>query len=298
MILRDLATTWVRANCPRVEVQDDFLKWLDNALQRGVGCSFVVGRELTRSGHPFLVYCFCGELFAFQLTRQQAARLNPRENTLLSVRGLNEQSHGPHPEAPVRLEKVVVDNAQALDRSARVTGAVTYRTERHWFVPLAVQAVCEPPGRTNMVFYHHLLGLPQGEGEFRFSLSPLGDLRDRKGKPFIGALPLFFQVVLAGEPEKEPPQSPSRKPWELHQHGHRPPTPQPAPSKKNVLGEPFVTPSPIPVVVTADTLKPFPPMPAMPSIHAPHLTPAAPDPQRFRAVSDIRAVLVEVKEDV
>lgn len=294
MILREMAEVWVRANCPRVEVQDDILKWLDNALQRGVGCSFVVGRELTRSGHPFLVYFFCGELFAFQLTRQQAARLNPDETTLLSARGLNEQSHSPHPEPLVRLEKVVVDNAHALDRSAPLTGTVTYRTERTWFLPLAIQAVCEPPGRNNTVFFHHLFRLPQGEGAIQFSLSPLGDLKDQTNDPFVGALPLFFQMVLIGEPEKEPPEPASNKPW--HSHGYRPPPP-PLPAKKNVLGEPFVIASPIPAVVTTDSLKPFPPMPVRPSIHAPHVAPPAPDPQRFRAVSDIRAVLVEVKED-
>lgn len=76
MILQELATAWMRANCPNADVQRDVLRQLDDAIGRSVGCSFVIGRNLTKSGAPYLVHCFCGELFAFQLTAQQAAGLN------------------------------------------------------------------------------------------------------------------------------------------------------------------------------------------------------------------------------
>ena len=55
MLLRDLAAAWVRSNCPRPDLQANLLQHFDHAAQRGVTCSFVVGRELTRSGKSYLV---------------------------------------------------------------------------------------------------------------------------------------------------------------------------------------------------------------------------------------------------
>jgi len=138
MILRDLAAAWVRANCLGSDVQDDFLERLDDALRRGVGCSFVIGRKLMKDGKPHLVHCFCGELFAFQLTPRQASRLKVKDAMLVSASGLTEHDHEPHPDPPVRLEQVDVDSANALDRSKPITGTLTYRSDQMWVMPVAI----------------------------------------------------------------------------------------------------------------------------------------------------------------
>lgn len=68
MHLRDLAAAWVHSNCPLPDLQDNFLDHFDRAAKCGVTCSFAVGRELTRSGKSYLIYCYAGELFAFEFT--------------------------------------------------------------------------------------------------------------------------------------------------------------------------------------------------------------------------------------
>lgn len=68
MLLRDLASAWVHSNCPLPDLQANFLDHFDRAADRGVTCSFTLGRELTRSGTSYLIYCYGGELFAFEFT--------------------------------------------------------------------------------------------------------------------------------------------------------------------------------------------------------------------------------------
>jgi hypothetical protein len=292
MIVRDLALAWVQAHCFSSDVRKVFLEDLDRALARSVGCSFILGRELTQCGRPYLVYCFCGELFTFPLTPRQAARLKVGDATLISAGGAAEQHHDPRPEPLVRLEGVEVDGAESLDRETPIKGTLRYRTDHWWDLPLAIQMVCESGGRTTMALYHHLVSLPRGAGTVHFSLSPVDGLRDHEGQPFAGILPFFFQLCIVGEPEKVRPAGPMGGP-----SGHGPgwptgaQTPIPAPPIKRKLGERFVAPSPTPTLMSPATMaaatspNPWAPVPR-----------AAADRSRFRSISDIRAVLVELDE--
>ncbi len=293
MILRDLAAAWVQANCPRADVQDEFLLRLDDGIRRGVGCSFLIGGMLAKNGKPHLVHCYCGELFAFQLTPRQAAWLNVADAELVSARGMVEHNHEPHPEPPVRLEQVEIDNANALDLTKPITGTVKYRADQMWVLPVAIQAVCEPAGRTSMVLYHHLHHLPRGEDSIPFRLLPIDDLRNREGQPFAGLLPIFFQIGIVGEPEKTNRSvlhGPANRPG--HFLPQRTPADPPPEFVKQKLGERYVPPSPTPTLMTPETMtlhpfSPFPdPWPPEPK--------ASPNKHRFRSISDIRAVLVEI----
>lgn len=290
MILRNLSTAWVRANCPRADVQDGFIQRLDESLHRGVGCSFVIGGRLTKDGRPHLVHCFCGELFAFQLTPRQAARLNVRDAEIVSARGLTGHVHEPHPEPPVWLEQVEIDGADALDRSKPITGTLKYRADQLWVMPVAIQAACEPAGRTSKVLYYHLDHLPRGENSIRFALPPIGDLQNRDEEPYAGVLPIFFQVCIVGEPEKarrtvlEGPAT-----WPSHCLPGATPVAPPPQMLEQKLGERFIPSSPTSTLMTPETME----FPSFPNPWQPEPK-ASPNPNRFRSVSDIRAVLVEV----
>lgn len=290
MILRDLASAWVRANCPRVDVQEGFLQRFDDAIHRGVGCSFMIGRKLTKDGNPHLVHCFCGELFAFQLTPRQAARLKVNDAELVSARGLTQHDHEPHPEPPVLLELVEVDSADALDRSKPITGTLNYRADQWWVMPVALQAACEPAGQTSATLYHHLDHLPRGEHTNRFQFPPINALQNRDRQPFVGVLPIFFQLCIVGEPEKDRPtvpHGPGTRPGHLLPRAPQPHRPLQDTQQK--LGEQFIPPSPTPTLMTPETM-------TLPSFPDPWRAEpkASSNPNRLRAISDIRAILVEI----
>lgn len=290
MIIRDLAAAWVRANCPGRDVRDDFLERVDDSLRCGVGCSFLLGRKLTTDGKPYLVHCFCGELFAFQLTPRQAARFKVNDAELISARGLTQHDHEPHPEPPVQLEQIEIDSATALDKSKPIRGTLKYRADQWWVMPVAIQAACEPAGLASIAMYHHLSQLPRGEVTIRFQLPPIGKLQNREGQPFSGVLPIFFQLCIVGEPEKTFPTVP-HEPTPHPGHYQPPATPiaPPPPFAKQRLGERFIPPSPTPTLMTPEAI-------ALSSFPDPwQIEPkAAPNPHRFRGISDIRAALVEV----
>jgi len=231
MALRDLATAWVKTHCPRPDVQEDLLQHIERALQREVTCSFTIGRDLTKSGKSFLVYCFRGELFAFELAREQAGRLGVSDNMLECAEGLRQQGRTSSSEPVVWLEEVTVDNATSLDRLRPITGSLHYRSNQHLLDPSAIRVVCEPPGRGQICLFYHLFHLSPPGGTVKFSLSPLGDLHDQDGTPFTGALPLFFQIwttaersphsavctpvpVLPGTPKPRQPQPGSPAGWQ------------------------------------------------------------------------------------
>ena len=110
----------------------------------------------------------------------------------------------PKPEALVWIEEVAVDNSDALDPLLPITGTLRYRTTQVIHEPLAIRLTCEPPGRGSTCLYHHLLRLQPPAGTMGFTLAPIGDLRDGNGVPFVGALPLFFEIVATAEPNPHP----------------------------------------------------------------------------------------------
>ncbi len=285
MALRELATAWVRANCPRSDVQENITQHLDHAVQRGANCSFMIGRELTKSEKPCLVYCFRNEVFAFVLTPIQAARLNVTDSLLVCAESPRVNQPVPTAEPVVWLQDVEVDNAAVLDRSQPITGTLRYRTAEFITDPLAIHAVCEPPGRPSTILSHHISCLPLPKGAIRFSLPALGELRDAAGFQFTGLVPIFFQMWLtskvaaqADSPFQHPslPTPPSQK--------TAPPGPKPHQSSiPNV--SPYIT-----------SLKPM--MPAMstfPPTYDPGGSTLSPV-QEEKPVSDVFAVLVEIAE--
>jgi hypothetical protein len=58
---------------------------LKDVLQRRVDSWFAVGQALTRERVPYMIHCFAGELFIFQLTKAQAAGLMLAPNATASA---------------------------------------------------------------------------------------------------------------------------------------------------------------------------------------------------------------------
>ncbi len=281
MIVRELAAAWLHANCPRADLQKTFLQYLDKTLQHRLNCSFIIGRDLTVAGKPFLVECFRGEFFAFELTPAQADRLKVSAKTVVCCKSLFQHDHGPKAAPTVWLEHVGVNHADALDRSAPITGTVRYRTTQFPFDPIAIQVVCEPPDRPHKILFHHLFRLPGPEGTVQFSLDALGDLPDPSGTPFEGIVPLFFQIWMTKQPETPSPIQSALSAMHGVTRSHPPQSP--LPPGRPPLGQLQPT---LPKSF-APAASPFPP-PFNP------FQQVAAQATEERPISDIRAVLVEI----
>jgi hypothetical protein len=199
MGLHEMATVWARANCLSADVQDDILRHVDRAIQRNVGCSFTVGDSLTKNQRSFLISCFSGEFFAFELTHSQVVRLGVKTNELDFAASVPREALALNSEPTVWLQEVKVDHATGLSSEVPITGSLRYQTEQSVLQPLAIRVVFEPLGRDRITLFHHLSRLTPQEGIVKFALRQLGDLLARGGQPFTGVVPLFFQVWAANK---------------------------------------------------------------------------------------------------
>ena len=199
MILHEMATAWAQANCVSVDVQNDLLRQLDRAVQRNVSCSFTIGDSLTKSRKPYLISCFSGEFFVFELTRSQVARLGMKDNELDCSPSARRETHGMFAEPHVWLQEVNVDRAAALNGEVPITGSLSYRAEQSILQPLEIRVVCEPLGRDSVTLLHRLSQLAPREGTVKFTLRKIADLLARGGKAYTGVVPLFFQIWTANQ---------------------------------------------------------------------------------------------------
>jgi hypothetical protein len=261
MILREMATLWARTNIPYAEIQTIFFRHLEDAIRRQVTCSFTIGPMLTKSNRPFLVYGFRGELFVFELSPEQANRLGIKENGLHCGDSVRPATWNQAIEPMVRLDNISVESSTALDREARITGSLSYRSERNFLEPLALRVVCDPPGRACTTFYLHLSLLNKPEGDIKFATEKLGDLTNKHGEKFVGIVPLFFQIWTAGEFQNP--------------HTARPAIPTPTPARAQPTN-----------------FTPRNRLPASARVAMSEQSPA--QPKLDRPISDIRAVLVDV----
>jgi hypothetical protein len=198
-MLRDMVTTWARANCPTVEVQEYLLRHLDQATQRSVSCSFTIGESLTKAGRPYMVRCFHGEFFVFELSLSQVARLGLKDNEVAYAESPCHEPQVLNADPIVCLQDVAVDQAAALSREVPITGTLRYQAKRVLLQPLSIRVVCEPSSRNSITLSHHLYHLAPREGAVNFSMQPLGNCIGREGKPFVGIVPLFFQIWTEAE---------------------------------------------------------------------------------------------------
>jgi hypothetical protein len=276
MALRELALEWARANGATPQLEGHFCRLLDQALPHKRGCMFLVGRGHTRSRKAFLLQCFCGELFTFQLTLRQARQLKLNDGMVRGAISRNEQFHGPRAEPPVRLESVTLEQTTALDADAPLKGMLRYSTGRYLDLPIVLQVVLEPPVSYGTTRYIHGIHLLPGERDIPFCFQRGGG--HREPHPYAGPLPLFFQFCTTAEPAK--PEG--LHPWMpgYHTIDMSPAFPSSGFDSDPPLGEPYVLP---------------PDVPLSPAFHG-HCPPL-PSPKRsvqhFRGLSDFRAVFVD-----
>jgi hypothetical protein len=166
-----------------------------------------------------------------------------------------------------------------------------------------VQAACEPPGRGTRLFFHHFNGLTHGEGTIRFSLPPIGEVPNQKGRAFVDVAPLFFQICVAVGAEQDPFTGSLADPFTVvcgpgWSEAHEIHSARPQHFLPSVPGEPYLLPSPLPMPMIRPARAPqtmWPQAMVAPQIGIrPPSRPPASVPPRFQAISDISDKLIEV----
>ncbi|HUG91647.1 MAG TPA: hypothetical protein VML55_12475 [Planctomycetaceae bacterium] len=118
--LLTLLSSWAQSVSPAGDVCRAIVSNARKAEQQRHNCHFLIGAKLTRSGRAHLVHCYDGELFVFELTRDQAAR----EKMLGRVMQFVVDGPRPSADAPaaIHLEHLDIDQADDLPPTSPITG--------------------------------------------------------------------------------------------------------------------------------------------------------------------------------
>lgn len=208
--MREMAQSWIEANCDSSEVRSDFLAEVGRSIREQVGVSLILGQLLTRHQIAYRFDCFCGEIFISPIANRP-----PREARILTaIRGRFRQNHRSRPALPVHLLGVEAVGEPIFRTGLPLRVRLSYQTDYFWQLPIAIRAVCDTDGLSHSVamFYHLVGDLETGQHRLEFALVP----GEQQSRLVSDATHLFFQVGVMGEPER----SVGRRPQPAAGHFH------------------------------------------------------------------------------
>lgn len=170
----------------------------------GANCWFAVGSALTRSHLPFLLHCFGGELFVFQLTKAQAVAMEVEPSDMASNSGLTPDSIGPATAPAISLERFEAKDT-AITQAMPILGQLHYEVLTCNDIPYCVRLDYRLTGDRHIRWDHPLRPLG-GKGVIDVKFPPIGPGPAFATK-YRGPLVLFTRLF-----EMSPDQTDARKP--------------------------------------------------------------------------------------
>jgi hypothetical protein len=200
-MLIDAAMGWVKGNCPDPKLRADLRRKMKDALQRRIDCWFGIGPVLTRERVPYLIHCYAGELFIFQMTPEQSAAFLPRPNALGS--SLDQQTPGSNRRAEqilISLSDMEVDRP-VMTPNDPVTGTVQYEVvgELPAAYCLRLDYQLGLPSDTSWFCPEQILS---GSGRIRFIFNRLADSKWPFVQTHQGPAALFLRVFTHPAPDE------------------------------------------------------------------------------------------------
>ena len=142
-MLRDSAQHWLKVNVRFPRTRSDFLKGFDAAVAHGRNMSCGLGAGLTVNRRPYLIHCFDGELFFFELSARQAEPLGLEGNSLTIAQGQGSHAKPSEPGASLGTCELTAE-AAADGRLLRIAGAIEVLGTRDVLPEYAVEIALVP----------------------------------------------------------------------------------------------------------------------------------------------------------
>lgn len=192
-MLIDAAVRWMEANCRDVQLRADLKRKLKDAMQRQSDCWFGIGPVLTKERAPYLIHCYAGELFIFQLTDRQAAAILPAANALAS--SVDQRPPGSNRRAD---ETLVSLAGLELDRpfltsGEPITGSVQYEVQGELPTEYCLRLDYQL-GLADAVSWNRPEQILAGTGRIRFAFNRLADSIWPSVRNHRGPIALFLRV--------------------------------------------------------------------------------------------------------
>ena len=206
-MLIDAAVAWTEANCRDVQLRADLKRKLKDAMQRQSDCWFGLGPVLTKEHAPYLIHCFAGELFIFQLTDRQAAVILPAPNALAS--SIDQRPPGSNRcagEVLVSLAELELDRP-FLTSGEPVKGSVHYEVQGELPAEYCLRLDYQL-GLADAVSWNRSEQILAGSGRIRFSFNRLADSIWPSVRDHRGPIALFLRVCTWPTLDESSPRRP------------------------------------------------------------------------------------------
>lgn len=167
-MLRHLAEAWVTGRCPTGAPIQEMVAKVDSAASQGLNCWLRFGPQTTRNGRPYLVYCFEGELFAFELDRQQADLLQLVKGQVGFGTAGRRLTADPCERPAAQIARPLL----AIATRERISGIVAYEMPCNHMLPYCLRMTWDRPDGRTCDMYQHVDSplMPFGAIRFEFSL--------------------------------------------------------------------------------------------------------------------------------
>jgi serine/threonine protein kinase len=195
---RDQAVAWLTANNtlgPASPMVDDNGRQLDAKLVKGKAFMLRLGAKLVKSGRPTILAGREYDFFSFELPDgiPRIADLT----TSLAVTA--EQSQEFHPDQPLRLSRLEVDQKLNLNGDQEVTGSIAYQTRAAVVGRLSCRFTFMLGTSTRTYYWLLEKDRLEGEGVLPFAFDALFFDANRRTGPAI----LFFDVCSLNDPSSK-----------------------------------------------------------------------------------------------
>jgi len=191
-MLRDAASNWVRSHLSGSRFHATVERQLEEATALGYNYYLVMGTDSTRDGKPYLMHCYCGELFVFELTFKQARRFKiPRGQFLWGTGALAGRLESPETPA-VAITGLAIERADGLPRGSPISADVSYEADGGWPDSCAFRLDYDVAGVGSVASFHYPRPPAERRGCIRCSFPPL---HENVGKePITSSIALFLRL--------------------------------------------------------------------------------------------------------
>ena len=185
---------WIKENNKfgvDAKIVTDMTELIDRSIQAHENFLLSFGENLIQSGKPHVLASWDGQVFVFQLSPEQARRMDLKSSSVNQTTGKMRAKREVPPLARVAQAKVT--NATHLDGSQKTNGEVNCQILSPLPNNTAVRLSYSRKGSTTSSFYYAKNLPSEGETKISFSFPAINSPSDKER--FSGPLPAFLDLA-------------------------------------------------------------------------------------------------------
>ena len=189
----NVAVTWAGTQCVIPDARAQLIQHLASTTEQHRDCSALLGPALTRRGKPYLVHSVSGECFVFELSLEQARRLEIQHNMLVRIIGHEREERGRQPPRIVSLEQLGMEHNSVVHRSELITGTLRFKMHTSYAFQLAIRLSYDSP-RGPWISSRFLCPRVAMSDSVNFSFPRFASATGETDAKYAGPVALFFQL--------------------------------------------------------------------------------------------------------